>query len=154
MWSFFQKTKEKHLTANRKATCYFKVIYENNSELEEEVLEEGNVVNFWQNALSSLDDVDVNDDDSDEIIFGSDDDDDSAANSMNLLPSFYDVKMSFEFNHSPAVLNAISSPLPQENIPNYPQEVISKLKNFRAAKFPLQYLFNGLELFPLIQYEL
>jgi hypothetical protein len=118
------------------------VVVEQDDSIDEEILEEGNIVIFWQSTLATL------------CPEHDDDDVDLQSTLGNMLPACYDSKDCFDPSHSDSVMDAIASPLPEENIPTYPQEIIKKLNNFRAAKFPLQDLFHGIDLFPLIKYEL
>jgi len=45
--------------------------------------------------------------------------------------------MSFDFSVPP--LPELACPLPATDVAGYPQEVVWRLRNFRAAKFPLRH---------------
>lgn len=49
--------------------------------------------------------------------------------------------MSFDF--SVPALPELACPLPAADVPGYPQEVVWRLRNFRAAKFPLRHLVGS-----------
>lgn len=49
--------------------------------------------------------------------------------------------MSFDF--SVPTLPELGCPLPTADVPGYPQEVVWRLRNFRAAKFPQRHLVGS-----------
>ena len=122
---------------------------------EDEKNADENVVEFWNDALQTVE----SDDDCDEWI----EDVIDCGQIVHLDPSVYGNYNDFRPLHSERIASIISSPLPHLSDCNYPQENLSSLKNFRAAKFPLLHLFGypgagnqesihpgHVELFPLV----
>lgn len=129
-------------------------------------MDDDNVVDFWNGALSTLESDDEEED------LGNDEWIESVMEEgivnvevqPTLNSSVYDNADDFTVCHSERIAAAITSPLPDANEETYPQEVVSKLKNYRAAKFPLIHLFGYpgnlsshpddpgyVELFPLVK---
>ena len=129
-------------------------------EWEEEVVEQGEItendnhLEFWKNALESIVDDEGGTGDSSESDDDVDENDTCDNASVPVMAISVEVQLpsmhrqvfnnlsDFSIRLCPEKKALLNEPLPMVANSRYPQENLAKLKNFRAAKFPLLSLFG------------